>query len=513
MANIYNSSAPNGWLVNSDTKKFMKVSAAEYKKAKDAATETSSPSQQDGVLRYYKKGGQTYNADTGEKLRSQDIWYVKNKQEVDAPQDASAINALYQKYFGRDAESKEMDWWKTQPLADLEGELLTFYKTTAKLDAYDGSPIKEGSQKTVNQLGEDSSDFSDKQKEELEAAKKRIDDGVGSPTDKENVDYAVSKGWTSTGKGASESKAEDKKAEEAKIDPADAKWVNDLYQKYFDRTATSDELKEWAKGTPAALEQFLGKEAGPDNYNYTSKFFQEGKKKRYDDAIAIIDNSNLPDSIKDMWRRVVSQYPDSTDFKVEQIIEEFNKIKSETIDPYYKQLADVAINDLKTNINILDTQRTGELEAERAVAGQDIRQAKEGLEKSGMTFTGKGIEELGGQSAYSQQTLEGGVMPAQQGFAGMDNVFFEGNVNQKNRLMSTSSAARYAANQQQLGSQAEKFLGGAAVQAAVPGLNYSPGGTSDVSAENVQNKVGKEASTLQGIIQNWEESQKVYKNK
>jgi len=42
MANIYNPSAPNGWLVDSKTKKFVKVSASEFKKAKDAATKKTS---------------------------------------------------------------------------------------------------------------------------------------------------------------------------------------------------------------------------------------------------------------------------------------------------------------------------------------------------------------------------------------------------------------------------------------------------------------------------------------
>jgi shikimate 5-dehydrogenase len=39
--------------------------------------------------------------------------------------------------------------------------------------------------------------------------------------------------------------------------------------------------------------------------------------------------------------------------------------------------------------HITETARERELEVQNANAGESIRQAKEGLEKSGMTFTGK----------------------------------------------------------------------------------------------------------------------------
>jgi hypothetical protein len=291
------------------------------------------------------------------------------------------------------------------------------------------------------------------------------------------------------------------------INPADAKWVNDLYQKYFDRTATSAEIANWIQANPQALEQFLGAEQ--KKYGYVSTAMGADRKKRYDDAIAMIDSSNLPDEIKQMWKLVVGQYPDATDFKPQEIINTFNKIKNETVDPYFKELADVAVNDLKTSFTDLQTARTSELEAERANAGQDIRQAKAGLEKSGMTFTGKGIEELGGTSAYAQDNSSGTVAtPTQTPFGGM---FYEGNVNQANRLVSTSSAARYQSAQQTLGRNAENLLGSEGVKNALPGLSYTPGGVNLTGSLTTQ-KQGKLASTLQGIIDNWRSSQQLKTN-
>ena len=293
------------------------------------------------------------------------------------------------------------------------------------------------------------------------------------------------------------------------IPAADQKWVNDAYQKYFDRTATSSELANWAKESPQALEQFLQSEQ--KKYGYTSTAQKTTQDQNLQDALKMVDDSNLPPDIKALWKTTVQNYPKATDFNIPSIINTFNQIKAQTIDPYYKQLSDVAINDLKTNFNTLQTQRTAEQEAERANAGLAIRQAKAGNEAAGMTFTGKSIQDLGAGSAYAQpgdMNTPSTQIPTQIPFGGMDQAFYEGNVNQGNRLIASSSAAKYASNQQAIADQAAKQVGDAAVQSAVPGLSYSPGGTTDTTATLTQDKQGKEATTLQGLVNNWVSSQK-----
>ncbi len=286
----------------------------------------------------------------------------------------------------------------------------------------------------------------------------------------------------------------------------DKTWINNLYQRYFDRNATSAELANWAKETPNALDQFLAKEQKV--YGYVSKADGEDKKARYDAAMATIDNSNLPDDIKSLWKQVVGMYPDATDFNTEEIMNTFNQIKSETIDPYYKELADIAINDIKNTKEFMDAERERELEEQRTIAGQNIRQTKSGLEKSGMTFTGKAIEELGAESAYSQEEGDG-TMPTQIPFAGVDGLFYEGNVNQSNRLLATSTAARYAQAQQELGRNAEDYLG--STEAANLGIAYSPSGVS-LTGKLATEKEGKSASTLQQLINQWRDKQTLNTN-
>jgi hypothetical protein len=291
----------------------------------------------------------------------------------------------------------------------------------------------------------------------------------------------------------------------AGIDNADKTWINQLYQKYFDRDATSAELLNWSKEVPATLDGFLKAES--QKYNYTSKYFKDESNKRLDEALATIDASNLPPDIKEMWRTVVKGYPPGVEYDTAEILATFNKVKQETIDPYFKQLADTAVADIRSNMTQLEQTRAQELETERANAGLNIRQAKEGLEKSGMTFTGKAIETLGKDSAYAQPGVgDATTVPAQTPFGGM---FYEGTVNQGNRLMATSSELRAKAAREAVARNAENLLGTAGAQGlGLTGL----AGTVATGSQEVQ-KQGQYGSTLNEIISNYRAKQDALTNK
>lgn len=399
--------------------------------------------------------------------------YLYDAAHLNSKANNAAVNQLYNSYFGRNATQAELNNWGQGGGADTTVKALEDFLKQERTRLNYNAPIQP-----IPTSGGGT--------------------GTTPPSGGSGGSGGGTTGGGTTGGGTTGN---------GTPNAADTKWVNDLYQKYFDRTATSAEINNWIQANPQALEQFLTAEQ--KKYGYVSTAMGADRKKRYDDAIAMIDSSNLPDEIKQMWKLVVGQYPDATDFKPQEIINTFNKIKNETVDPYFKELADVAVNDLKTSFTDLQTARTSELEAERANAGQDIRQAKAGLEKSGMTFTGKGIEELGGTSAYAQDNNNGTVAtPTQTPFGGM---FYEGNVNQANRLVSTSSAARYQSAQQTLGRNAENLLGSEGVKNALPGLSYTPGGVNLTGSLTTQ-KQGKLASTLQGIIDNWRSSQQLKTN-
>jgi len=236
----------------------------------------------------------------------------------------------------------------------------------------------------------------------------------------------------------------------------------------------------------------------------------EGALKSIDDAVA---KGLITSDIGNIFKRVVRNWDISKELNMDSVLQEFNKIKNETIDPFYREQVSQIENDLRTSKQFLDAERERELEVERFGAGENIRQAQSGLEKAGMTFTGKGIEQLGAGSAFAQsgvpnvdtmtrealidaiaeregmspdhkellkqQTddqLRGRIrnfigdvagvssattasgLPTQIPFGG---AFHEGTVNQANRLLASGSSARYQANLEQMARQAEGALGSA----------------------------------------------------
>lgn len=212
-------------------------------------------------------------------------------------------------------------------------------------------------------------------------------------------------------------------------------------------------------------------------------------------AIDYINSMDIPEAEKAIYRLTVQNTEIGEEFDIEKIIAKVNQIRNETIDPAYRAMADAAIADLTSSRDFQIAQRERGLEAERYNAGESIRQAQTGLEQSGMTFTGKGVEQLGAKSAYAQPTMEEAalsMMPTQQDFEGM---FYEGTVNQANRLISSSSEAAYRQNMQALGRGAEDILGSTgALELNIPGYEAVGGQVGSLEQQRLQ-ELASAAST------------------
>lgn len=286
------------------------------------------------------------------------------------------------------------------------------------------------------------------------------------------------------------------------VNDVDKGWVNQLYQKYFDRDATSAELTNWTKENPQALEQFLGAEA--KKYGYSSKFFKDDSNSRLSSALDIIKNSDLPPDIKNLWSATVQAYPPGIEYNAQEVLGTFNKIKNETIDPYYRELATIATRDYQTAIAQQKQAQEMNQEQIRMQAGQNIRQAKEGLEQAGMTFTGKAVQQLGDQAAIGQPGQNANnTIPEQEAFGGL---FHEGQVNQQNRLMASSSQAQNKSTIDALNSALEKQLGSSA--AAQAGGTVQGGVTGELETK----KQGQYAQSLNQIVDNYKSKQTLNTN-
>lgn len=212
---------------------------------------------------------------------------------------SATVNSLYQKYFGRNAQPAELTYWQTQPASGLDTELLKTYKSTSGLSSYDGSPIPAGSNKTTNQ----------------NAGKPPINPVTPIPTITDprqpipNVDpktnLPIPATTTQTG-GASDTA------------------INNLYQKYFGRTATSGELTFWKTQDISQLESQLKQDyMNSSGIAYDGSIIANGQtstanqiatkaeakleKDNLDKANAYIDASAFDDATKALLKQIAQQ--------------------------------------------------------------------------------------------------------------------------------------------------------------------------------------------------------------
>lgn len=208
-------------------------------------------------------------------------------------------------------------------------------------------------------------------------------------------------------------------------------------------------------------------------------------------ALDVINNSDLPNDIKLLFRNVVNIWDPATEINTENVIRKFKELQSSTIDPYFQQLSKLAIDDITKARDFGIQQRSLELEPEKMKAEQNIKGTQADLEARGMTFSGEAVQRLGGKSAYPQ-SVEGGIPFQQLPFGGTP---IEGDVIAANRLMSTSSQARYQKGLEDLQRQAEKYLGTTGATGLFPRVTPVGGITGGLE----QDKQGAYAGALSSL--------------
>ncbi len=202
------------------------------------------------------------------------------------------------------------------------------------------------------------------------------------------------------------------------------------------------------------------------------------------DALDIIESADLPPDIKALYRTVVQNWDPNQELNPQAVIDEFNKIKESTIDPHFQGLANIAIEQVNSAVSSLTGAREREVETEAVQAQEQLRAAKGGLEASGLTSSGEALRQLGGESALAQEKIP---------FGGAD---IEGLLPKQQRLISTSSEARFQENLKNLGLQAEQTFGSERAAGLVPGTEL----VGSVTGALPQQQQQAEAGTLSGIL-------------
>ena len=223
---------------------------------------------------------------------------------------------------------------------------------------------------------------------------------------------------------------------------------------------TYDDLLNWAQTAPevqASLEEHQA--------------LAEEEQQRYDEGLAIINDSDLSNDQKEAWKIIYDNYDGDT-VNEQQILDAFETAKTNTLDPYWAGLLDLAEQDFINQLDTLSGKRERELETEGIAEEQRLSGAQASLESRGMTFSGESVEQLGTRSGVGTAYGEEGT----------------GLLGQQSRLISTASAAEHARLTQEIGIGIEGQLGsGALGQFNIPG--YTQVGTSQGSLPTEQNQV------------------------
>jgi hypothetical protein len=210
------------------------------------------------------------------------------------------------------------------------------------------------------------------------------------------------------------------------------------------------------------------------------------------------DQADLPegavktvDSIEDIIDAVAESLEgDATE---EEIMEALEKIKTEQVDPYYKQLIGQIQSDTVEEINRTYEARVRELEAQSYNLAENIKNTQANLESRGMTFSGQAVEKLGALSAFAQPAaVQPGVEKPQELTMTPEQAGLEGSTLQANRLMAESTTARYQQRMKDIKDIALRKLG----TEGMAGLGIE--GTSDLPQTTGTTQYDYN-TTLQGI--------------
>jgi len=193
-----------------------------------------------------------------------------------------------------------------------------------------------------------------------------------------------------------------------------------------------------------------------------------------EDGNKIIDASNYPDDVKGLFKRILAGYG-GEDVNIENIIAEFEKLKSTTINPVFQEKANIFIDEMKRAGEYQQLQRNLELESEGVSADERVKSAQADFERRGLTFSGEAARQLGSRSAFTphENIPFGGPLP-------------EGLIPQQNRLIATSSEARAKREREQLQRQAETTLGTDASGNLIPGVSALGNVTGSLPFERAQ---------------------------
>lgn len=207
-----------------------------------------------------------------------------------------------------------------------------------------------------------------------------------------------------------------------------------------------------------------------------------GTSTNNDAALQVLINSpayqGLPADQQTLLRMVVQNWNPNSEINMSNVLAEFDRIKSSTIDPYFAEQVSTFQKNVRNQYQSIQEARTQELQAEGITNENNMRATRGNLESSGMSFSGEGQKQLGSQGAG-------------EGYTG------EGLVQQASRLMASSTSLDFQNRLRNLGLGAEQALGASGMEGIIPGYQNLGISTGSI-AQSKTEKLGQTLSTLGG---------------
>lgn len=353
-----------------------------------------------------------------------------------------AVNHLFKQYHNRDANADELEYWTGKKVGDLED-------TLAKTEIFSG----EDRDKIISEMAAQGKTYISNQAELEKLAQSGAvsEQGITDITDNSSMLF------------------------------------------YTPQQTNQNQQAATQQGQTTANQTTQGQTSSNQNQQNQNTSQNTAQADNIQAGRDIIANADLPEEIKQLFLEVYDSYPEGSSLDTQGILDAFNEVKNNTLDPYMYELTKIAIDDFQNQFQALEQARSLEREQEAATAQQNIEGVQKGLEQTGMTFTGQAIKNLGTESAYSPTAN----IPA----GGLIN---EGLVQKSNRLMASSSQLKYADALRSLARNAETTLGTAGLaQTGISGVSQLGGITGSLE-EKRQELYG---SALSNIINNYRAKQ------
>lgn len=204
-----------------------------------------------------------------------------------------------------------------------------------------------------------------------------------------------------------------------------------------------------------------------------------------------LNDGTIDSGTYQFFKKAVEAWDPSQQVDYANILNTFETIKNTDINPYFKQQADLFVNDLQTNRKYLeDTNALQKTQTQQDTEALKLNMQKN-LAASGQMFTGEAVRQLGDQSAFAQT----GTPQAQASAIPTISAFGTGELQKQTQAATSANDLRYQKSLADLAQQAESTLGSSASAGLIPGTTQVGGITGTLENQKKQ----AQASALTGL--------------